>query len=535
MGSAGRHRRPLPSSPSVGPDTPATLPIINRRQLLALGGLAILAGTTDALATGPQGQLTWAVHISLAPTWFDPAETPGMITPFMLMYALHDAMVKPMPGNVAEKCLAEAWSMAADGLSYDFTVRAGAKFHNGEPVTAQDVKFSFERYRGTSATLLKERVAAVELPDARTVRFVLKKPWPDFLTFYASATGAGWIVPQKYVQQVGEDGFKKAPIGAGPYKFVSFTPGVELVFEAFEGYWRKVPSVKRLVLKVIPEESTRLAALKRGEVDIAYSIRGELAEELQRTPGFTLKPVVIQGTYWLYFPEQWDPKSPWHDIRVRKAAALAMDYKTITEALTLGYSKITNSIIPYTFDLYWQPPPAEYNLARAKALLAEAGFANGFDAGDYYCDVSYANLGEAVLNNLQEAGIRAKLRPLERAAFFSAYSEKKLKNIIQGSSGAFGNVATRLEAFVVKGGAYSYGHYDDLDALFAEQAVELDRKKRTELLHKAQKLLHERAMYAPIWQLALINGQSKRVGESALGLIEGHAYSAPYEDVTINN
>jgi peptide/nickel transport system substrate-binding protein len=507
---------------------------LTRRGLLALSVLGIAAAEQGtALAGGPEGQLTWAVHISLAPTWFDPAETPGMITPFMLLYALHDAMVKPMPGQTAEKCLAEAWSMASDGLSYSFTVRAGAKFHNGEPVTAEDVKFSFERYRGTSASLMKERVAAVEVPDARTVRFVLKQPWPDFLTFYASATGAGWIVPKKYVQQVGEDGFKKAPIGAGPYKFVSFTPGVELIFEAFEGYWRKKPSVKRLVLKVIPEEATRLAALKRGEVDIAYSIRGELAEELQRTPGFTVKPVVIQGTFWLYFPEQWDAKSPWHDQRVRDAARLAIDYKSITEALTLGYSKITNSIIPYNFDFFWQPPPAEYNLAKAKKLLAEAEFRNGFDAGDYYCDASYANLAEAVMNNLQELGIRVKLRPLERAAFFSAYSEKKLKNIIQGASGAFGNTATRLDAFVVKGGAYAYGNYPEIDALFAEQAVEIDKVRRTAMLHRLQQMVHERSIYAPIWQLAFINGLGKRVGESGLGLIEGHAFSAPYEDMTI--
>ena len=177
--------------------------------------------------------------------------------------------------------------------------------------------------------------------------------------------------------------------------------------------------MKRLVFKVVPEEATRLAALKRGEVDIAYSIRGELAEELQKTPGLTLKPVVIQGTFWLYFPDQWDPKSPWHDQRVREAARLAIDHKSISEALTLGYSPITNSIIPDSFDFYWKPPAAVYDLAKAKKLLAEAGFRNGFDAGDYYCDSSYANLAEAVLNNLQEAGIRVKLRPLERAAFFS--------------------------------------------------------------------------------------------------------------------
>jgi peptide/nickel transport system substrate-binding protein len=507
---------------------------LTRRGFVALSALGIAAsGQRAALAASPEGQLTWAVHVSLAPTWFDPAETPGMITPFMLLYALHDAMVKPMPGSAAEPCLAEAFKAAPDGLSYQFTLRQGAKFHNGAPVTAEDVKFSFERYRGTSAALMKERVAAVETPDERTVRFVLKKPWPDFLTFYSSATGAGWIVPKKYVQEVGEDGFKKAPIGAGPYKFVSFTPGVELVFEAFDGYWRKTPSVKRLVLKVIPEEATRLAALKRGEVDIAYSIRGELAEELKKTPGLTLKPVVIQGTFWLYFPDQWDAKSPWHDQRVREAARLAMDYKSISEALTLGYSPVTNSIIPDSFDFFWKPPPAVYDLAKAKKLLADAGHRNGFDAGDYSCDASYANLAEAVINNLQEAGIRVKLRPLERAAFFAAYQEKKLKNLIQGASGAFGNAATRLDAFAIKGGAYAYGNYPEIDTLFAEQSVELDKDKRTQLLHKIQQFLHEHSVYAPIWQLAFINGQGKRVGESGLGLIKGHAYSAPYEDVTI--
>src|SRR5258708_39617775 len=145
------------------------------------------------------------------------------------------------------------------------------------------------------------------------------------------------------------------PIGAGPYKFVSFTPGVELVLEAFDGYWRKPPNVKRLVFKVIPEETTRLAALKRGEVDIAYSIRGELAAELRKTPGLTLKPALAQAPVWLYFPDQWDPKSPWHDARVRQAASLAIDRKGTNEALTLGYSQITNSIIPANFEYFWQP------------------------------------------------------------------------------------------------------------------------------------------------------------------------------------
>jgi len=505
-----------------------------RRHILALVALALtIASPFPARATGPEGQLTWGVHVSLAPTWFDPAEMSGIITPYMVYYALHDGLVKAMPGQPFAPSLAKSWAASDDGLVYEFILRDGVKFHNGEPVTAEDVKFSYERYRGAANKALKDRVAAVETPDAKRVLFKLKQPWPDFMTFYTSATAASWIVPKKYVEQVGDEGSKKAPVGAGPYKFVSFTPGLELTMEAFDQYWRKPPNVKRLVFRVIPDESTRLAALKRSEIDIAYSIRGELAEELQRTKGLTLKPTVIQAAFWLYFPDQWDAKSPWHDQRVRLAASLAVDHKTINQALTLGFSRITGSIIPDTFDFYWKPPAPVYDPAKAKQLLAEAGHPNGFDAGEYYCDVSYANLAEAVLNNLQAVGIRARLRPLERAAFFKGYAEKSFKNVIQGASGAFGNTATRLESFVAKGGTYVYGSYPDIDALFQQQESELDAKKRAAMLDKIQQLVHERTIYAHLWQLAFLNGAGPRVGESGLGLIAGHAYSAPYEDVTL--
>ena len=504
-----------------------------RREMLALAALG-MAGVRPAMAA-PSGQLTYGVHISLAPTWFDPAETPSLITPYMIYYALHDALLKPMPGQPMAPSLAESWSATEDGMSYSFVLRDGVTFHDGEKVTAEDVKFSFERYRGAAKAPLHDRVASVETPDARHVTFKLKDPWPDFITFYAATTGAGWIVPKKYVEKVGDDGFKKAPIGTGPFKFVSFTPGVELVMEAYEGYWRKTANVKRIVLKVIPEEATRLAALKRGEVDIAYSIRGELAEELQRTPGLTLKPAVTQATFWLYFADQWDPKSPWHDERVRQAARLALDLKTINQALTLGASHITGSMIPDNFEFFWKPPAPVYDPEKAKQLLAAAGYPNGFDAGYYNCDSSYSNLAEATNDYLGAVGIRAKLRPLERASFNQQYADKKLKNIVQGGSGSFGNAATRLETFVVKGGAYVYGSYPDLDALFEQQAVELDHGKRAAILNKMQQIVYERAITTHLWQLAFINGIGPRVGKSGFGRIPGFAYTAPYEDLTLKS
>src|SRR5262249_2867142 len=237
---------------------------------------------------------------------------------------------------------------------------------------------------------------------------------------------------------------------------------------------------------------------------------------------------------WLVFPEQWtDAKSPWADQRVRLAANHMIDRQAINKAETLGFSKITGSIIPTTFEFFWQPPVHPYDPARAKRPLTEAGYPNGFDAGDYYCDASYANLGEAVVNYLNAVGIRAQLRPLERAAFIAQNRDKKLKNIIQTASGAAGNAATRLDAFVAAGGTFTYGRYPELQGLVREQASETAPKKREAILHRIQQMIHERAMVAPIWELAFLNGYGPRVAESGLTLIAGHPYSAPYEELRL--
>jgi len=166
-------------------------------------------------------------------------------------------------------------------------------------------------------------------------------------------------------------------------------------------------------------------------------------------------------------------------------------------------------------------------------LLAEAGYPKGFDAGEYYCDSSYSNLAEAVVDNLGAVGIRTKLRPFERVAFLEGYAKKSFKNIIQAGTGAFGNAATRLEATAVKGGVYAYGSDPEIDRMFEEQAAEMDHERRSVILQRMQQLLAERTIFAPIWQLAFINGVGPRVGQSGFDLISGFAYTGPYEDITL--
>jgi len=294
--------------------------------------LALLAASTiwiaaPASAVTPDGHMTWGIHASLAPAWFDPAETTGISTPFMVLYALHGALVKPMPGQAMTPSLAESWTVSRDGLTYEFVLRKGAMFHNGDPVSAEDVKFSFERY-------------------------------------------------------------------------ASFNPGIELVLEAYEAYWRKTPSVKRLVFKSVPTS-----------------------------------------------PRAW--------------------------------------------------------------RCSSAARRTSFDAGEIVSDIVYVPIVEAVVNFLQAAGIRTKLRGLERASFQKSDQEKKLKRA------RVGNAATRIEAFVVSTGSRAYGGFPDIDGLYQEQAGELDPKRRAAILQKIQQFMHERVVFAPLVEPALLNGYGPRVADRA--------------------
>jgi peptide/nickel transport system substrate-binding protein len=153
--------------------------------------LALGLGRGEVAAQAqPDGQLTVAFDVSIAPTFLDPAETPGIGVPFVFLYALHDALMKPLPGNDMAPCLAESWKESADGLVYEFKLREGLKFHNGDPFTAEDVKWSFLRTKG--AKILLDKVREVTIVDPYRVRFQLHEPFPDFMTYYGTfATGAG--------------------------------------------------------------------------------------------------------------------------------------------------------------------------------------------------------------------------------------------------------------------------------------------------------------------------------------------------------
>jgi peptide/nickel transport system substrate-binding protein len=503
-----------------------------RRVLLLCAVLATAPLDDVAAQPRPEGEMRWALYVTLSPVWFDPGEVVGQITPFWVLYALHDALVKPMPGNRMAPSLAESWTVSADQRVYEFKLREGLRFHNGDPFTAEDVKFSFHRAKG--ARVLHEKVREVTVVGPHRVRFSLHEPWPDFMTFYGTiVSGAGWIVPKKYVEQVGNEGFKRHPIGLGPYKFGSHTPGVELAMEAFEGYWRKVPSVKRLVFKVVPEPTTRMAMLKRGEVDIAYLLDVPQAQEVKRDPALKLAFSGGIAIFFLDFLEQWDSKSPWADTRVRLAASHAIDRQALSDAETLGASKPAGNFIPRSFEFALPLEPTRYDPAEAKQLLAEAGYPNGFDAGELHQLPPYFSLGEAIVGYLQAVGIRLRMRSMERAAYYSALATKKLKGVCVCTSALYGNAASRMSEVYPSDGTWAYGGYPDVDALFKQQARETDRKTRQALLHQIQQMIHDRVRLAPIYEYIWPSGVGPRVAEPALMLINPYPWSAPLEEVRL--
>jgi peptide/nickel transport system substrate-binding protein len=218
---------------------------------------------------------------------------------------------------------------------------------------------------------------------------------------------------------------------------------------------------------------------------------------------------------------------------VRLAASYAIDRKALSEAETLGASKPTGGLNPRTFEFALSIEPTPYDPAKAKQLLAEAGYPNGFDAGELHQVPPYFSMGETIMGYLGAVGIKLKMRPMERAAFFAAWGGKKLRGVCVCANALYGNAATRMSTIVPSDGTYAYGGYPDVDTMYKQQAREPDRRKREALLHQIQSVLHDRVRFAPIWEYIWPSGIGPRVEEPALMLINPYPWSAPLEEVRL--
>ncbi|MGH1492327.1 MAG: ABC transporter substrate-binding protein, partial [Acidimicrobiales bacterium] len=367
----------------------------------------------------PSGTLDFSWHTAFSPKWFDPALNTSSVSQFGTQYILHDALVKSMPDKPFFPSLAEEYTVAEDFTSVNFVLREGLTFHDGSALTTEDVKFSFENYSGTAAGTLQDMIKEIEMVDDRSITFHFVGPFLDFMLLYGStATGAGWIVPSDYYTEVGADGFLEAPIGAGPFRFVENQDNVKIVYEAFEDYWRKNPGVQTLNFNAITDPATRYAAVSTGELDLANVMTGDLLQTVIDDPNVELVPTT-SVPFWIEFIGYQDPDSPFNDIRVREAVTLSLDRESINQAETGGGGESAGQWIPRQQQGALQAPAIAQDIERAKELMAEAGYADGFEVAALTPLPNYFSLGERVIQMLGEIGIRTELVQMDRGEFLA--------------------------------------------------------------------------------------------------------------------
>ena len=520
------------TGPAAEPTAPQSIPST---------GASPTPSTAAAPATRGEsrGRVVFSWHTAFSPAWFDPQENPQLVTPYGWQYALHDALVKHLPGQIFAPSLAESYEIAPDFRSATFKLREGIKFHNGDPVTPEDVKFTYENYRGAQAGILKEKLDRIEAPDNRTVRFVFKEPFLDFQVLYGSpASGAGWIIPKNYYQQVGPDGFKQNPVGAGPYKFVRQTGDTEFEFEAVSDYWRKTPNVQTLIIRTIPEDATRLAALQTGEVDIINFVPGPLVETVRANPQLTLAPVRASAI-WLEFVGWEQPDSPFNNVKVRQAASLALDRRAISQAEEAGLSGFEGNWLPEDWPGAITRPEPEHNLDRAKQLLAEAGFPNGFEVEALSSNPPYHPLGERIITHVREIGIRMRLNPMERGAFIQKLSEGRgafPNGLILLLSASPGDAASRVRSYATCTGSSSRTCIPEVEDKVTQYERSTNPQERERLLNEVQAYLLDNYIFVPIYRQAFINAMGPRIAnpwDEIIGAIPQYVYPGPFEDIRL--
>jgi peptide/nickel transport system substrate-binding protein len=486
-------------------------------------------------AQSPKGVMKGAIHHNLSADWLDPGITSFSTTCYIPLYFFHDALLKPMPGSIYEPCLAESWTISPDFKVYAFKLRKGVKFHNGDEMTAEDVVFSFQRYKAGAAKVMKERIDKLEAVNPYLFRVTFKKPFPDFLDrLLPGTTTIAWVVPKKYIEKVGDGEYKKHPIGCGPYKFVEFTPGKRLVGEAFEGFWRKMPKTKRLEYYSVTEVSTRFAMAKTGELDWAVSMVDVYYERVKKDPALRME-MGYSPTYWtMMLAAQFDPKSPWADARVRKAASLAIDRKTLADVNQPGGGPVGTIGLPGDPEtVLFAPDP--YDPAQAKKLLAEAGYAGGFPGGKYYrYSGAHGQTAEQVANYWKAIGITVDTILLDSPSFISHARTGKMKgaNFMEAISAP--TIGARLSYMF---GPQSYfGDYPETKALWAQYNQAVDPKVRKELIGQIQKIMYDQRMVLPLIMATVPTAVNSRVKGNPFKMIKPFPFwfPCPMEELELN-
>jgi peptide/nickel transport system substrate-binding protein len=431
--------------------------------------------------------------------------------------------------------LAETYTVSPDGKMIQFTLRKNVKFHNGDPLTAADVKFSMDR-------LVNQKIRAgfipsfdfydhVEIVDDYNIRFYFSKPDSSFIP------GLGIPVSSKaYYDRVGEEEFVKHPVGTGPYKITDFKTGQYVDLDAFEGYWGPAPAIKQVRFRFAPEDSTRVAMLKTGEADMITQVPYPMYSEINNTKGLkTLADSISNRTLFIKF-QHVNPKTPWSDIKVRQAFAMAINLDAINKDLLYGLVKCYPVLGPGEVGYDPNLKNYEFNVTKAKALLAEAGYANGLDITYNYMGDVYGvkESAEAVGSYLNQVGFRTKIvgwEPPKWAEYNAKASNNPEMDYISQGVGNIAGTTDSVQGLVANytmGRIYSCYFNPEVDAMIWQAKATMDDNARAELIKKAYGIVRADYEYIPLFTSARIWGMKDNLDYTPTALMA-------YEELLVKN
>ena len=504
---------------------------VKRGLAAGLMSLALSAPLAMPASAAPEGDIVLAG--ALLRQQFDPSIMVA-VTDHTAFNMLYDGLL-----NLTDKgkvpALATSWKISEDGKQVDFELRKGVKFHNGDPFTAEDVKFSYELLLkdGNTHSYRKAFVAqikSIEVLDPHKVRFNLNQPWPSF--FSSSRYGIQPIMPKAYYEKVGAKEFAQKPVGTGPFKLVEIKAGEWSKFEANESYWGQVSKVKTVTQRLVKEPFTLYAMLEKGEADVVFGLTGALLERVKTNKQMKLFESKYSGTSGIYFNPSKFPEAS--DKRVRLAVAHAINRPAIAKNILSDVCEPASSIFtPATFGHLPSLKPIPYDPAKAKALLKEAGIAPGKEISWMLHTESFGSLPsapqvlEAIAGNLEAVGFKVVREQADTSSWLAMMRGKKQPAVFYGPSSMPDDGGETLEGWYSSTAVWSSGYINvpEYDAVFKTQLGITDLQKREKMLQDWAKLEDERREAVPLFWCNTTYAASPRVKAWAPAVISAYHYN----------
>ena len=419
---------------------------------------------------------------------------------------LYDPLVfQDNDGNIGPG-LAERWEISDDGTEYTFYLRQGVTFHNGEPFNADDIVATWEYGMGEGSAWPDRYAIAetVEKIDDYTVKVTTDGPKPLLLITMHDFWS---IIPDEYMADVGVDGFQEHPIGTGPFMFVEWVKGDHITYQANPNYWREgMPKVETLIFRPIPESSTRVAAIQTDEIDTVQRLSAEEAQGLLGEEGVRVIKYPVARIFYIAFNNlSTGVGLPTEDAKVRQAMNYAVDVDAIIDALFSGFGKRASGYVATGEMGYGNVSPFPYDPDMARDLLAEAGYADGFEM-DMACPAgaygSFEEVCEAIAGYLGEVGITINLDIMESGHYWDLEANKELSPLFGDSwADESGEAYNRLRGALGGWDApYSAWSDPEIDRLLDEIASEVDIAKRKALYEELQVYMHDNPPFIYLYE-----------------------------------